>query len=64
MDDTLRMRSGHRLGDLDGRAEGLRERHRPFAQPRGQRFAFEILHDEEIDPVLVAHLMHRTDTRM
>ena len=58
MDDTLRVRCGKRLGDLDGRAQRVRERHRAFAQPRRQRFAFEVLHDEEVDPILVAHLMH------
>ena len=64
MDDALRMRGGERLGDLDRRAQRLRERHRPSAQPRRQRFAVEILHDEEVDPVLVAHLMEGTDARM
>ena len=64
MNDPLRMRSGERLGDLDGRAQGLRERHRPFAQPRRQRFTFEILHDEEVEPVLVTHLVDRTDAWM
>ena len=31
--------------------------HRPLAQSRRQRFTFEILHDEEVEPVLVTHLV-------
>ncbi len=64
MDDALRMRGGECLGDLDGCAQGLCERYRPFAQPRRQRLAVEILHDEEVDPVVVPHLVQRADARM
>ena len=64
MDDTLRVRSDERLGDFPCRAQGLREWHQPLAQSRRECLAFEILHDQEIDPLMVAHLVQRTDARM
>ncbi len=64
MDDALRMRGGERLADLDGRTHSFRERKRPSVQPSRQRFAVEILHDEEVDPVVMAHFVEGTDARM
>ncbi len=64
MDDALRMGGGESLADLDRRAHRLREGQRPSAQPSRQRLAVEILHDEEVDPVVMAHLMEGTDARM
>ena len=64
MDDALRMRGGERLADLDRRAHRLREGQRPLAQPRRQCLAVEILHDEEVDPLVMAHLVEGADARM
>jgi hypothetical protein len=64
MDDALRVGSGERLADLDRRAHRFFHGQGPAAQPSRQRLADEKLHDEEIDPLVMAHLMEGTDARM
>ena len=49
---------------LDRRLERLVERQRPFLQPMGQRFAFEVLHDEERRAVLLADIKQRANVRV
>ena len=64
MDDALPVRFVQRIRDLDGPRERLVERHRPFRQPRGERLAVDQLHDEEVDPLVVADVVDRADVRM
>jgi hypothetical protein len=33
-------------------------------EPRGERLPFQVLHDEEIDPVLAADVVERADVRV
>ena len=40
------------------------ERQRPLRQPLGQRLALQVLHHQEVDPVLVAHVVDRADMRV
>ncbi len=39
----------------------LIERQRPLGQPLGEALALEVLHDQEADAVLLAHVEERTD---
>ena len=36
----------------------------PRRDPRGQRLAFQVLHHQEVDAVLVADVVQRADVRM
>ena len=47
--------------DLNRRMECLVERKRAFRQPLFERLAFQVLHHQELDPVLVAYIEHRAD---
>ena len=49
MGDALAMSLVQRIRHLDGIPEHLVERQRPLGQPLGQRLAFEMLHDQEVD---------------
>ena len=64
MDDAVPMRVIQRVGDLDGIAQDLFGRQRPAQQARRKRFAFEILHDEKAEAVLLANVEQGTDVRM
>ena len=44
--------------------EQLIQRQRPLVQPLGQRLPVEILHDQEVDPVLVPDVIEGADVRM
>ena len=48
MDDPFLVRGFERLGDLARDRERLLDRHRPRAQPLGERLALDQLHDEEV----------------
>ena len=58
------MRLVERVGDLDRDRQRLGERYRALLQPRRQRLAFEILHHQEIGPVLTPDVVQRTNMRM
>ena len=52
------------LGYLNRDRERPIERQRASCEPLGQRLALEILHDQEVNPVLAADVMERADVRM
>jgi hypothetical protein len=64
MRDALQMRLLERVGDLDPDLERLLERQRSALDSRGERLAFEILHDEEVGVALAADVVQRADVRM
>ena len=47
MQDPGAVRLGRGPGDLDRVAQRLAERQRPARQPRRQRLAVEVLHDDD-----------------
>jgi hypothetical protein len=58
---ALRVRGGQAVGDLDAQRERFLEGHRSPREPRVERLALEVLHDEEDEPVLLAHVEERAD---
>ena len=64
MDDPLPVRLVQRIRDLDGDLERLIQRQRALLQPLGQRVALQILHDQEVDPVLLADVMQSANVRV
>ena len=59
MDDAVPVRLVEGAGDLDGGPQGVGKRQRALREPRGQRFALEVLHDEELDFVTTRPLGRR-----
>ena len=53
-----------RLCDLPGYRDRLVNGDRTFLDPLRQRLALDVLHDEEIDAVLLAHVIKGADVRM
>ncbi len=53
MDDARAMRVVERVAISIAIVSASIERQRPFGQALGERLAFEILHDEEVDAVLL-----------
>ena len=64
MRDPLAMGFVERVGNFDGIAQDLIKRQRPLRQLLCKRLAFQILHDEIIGSVLMAHIVKNTDVRM
>ncbi len=64
MDHAVAMRPVERIGDLGAVADDLVRRQRPARQAAGQRLAFEVLHDEEGDAVLLADVVEHADVRV
>ena len=64
MHDPLPVRHCQRLRDGDTDFQNFIRRHRPLAQPVGQRFAFEELHDEEVGAVLRSNIVKMADVGM
>ncbi len=62
--DPMPMRLVQRVGDLDAVAQRLLERERPLHEPVRERLAFEVLHDQVLDAVLIADVVERADVRM
>ena len=61
VDDSLPVRLVERVGDLTAVAQRLLEGQRPLHQPVRERLALQIFHDEELDAVLVAHVVEGAD---
>ena len=61
MRDALTVSFIQGVGNLDRRLQRLVERQRAPAQPPRQRLALQMLHHQEVDPVLAPHIMERTD---
>ena len=64
MDHAAAVRLVERVGDVDGTAHRLVDAHGPTPEPVLERFAFEALHHEEVDAVLVADVVQRADVRV
>src|SRR5207249_1112850 len=62
--DPLPMRLVQGVRDLDPEPEGLFRRQRALEQPVGQRFSLQVLHDQELGPVLVAYVVERADKEL
>ena len=61
MDDPLPVGAVEGLRDLDPVAEGLRERKGALPQALVEALALQVLHDQEVDPVLPADVVEDTD---
>ena len=64
MDDAGAVRSRERVGNLNPDLQRLVERQRTLLQPLFERLALQVLHDQEVDPVLAADVVHGADVRM
>ena len=64
MDDPQPVGGGERIGEIDGVAQGLVEAEGPAREPIGERLPFAVLHHQEVDAVLVSHVVERADVRM
>jgi len=64
MDDARAMRRGEGIGDLNRHVEGLLERQRASLEPLLERFALQVLHHEEVDPILLPDVVKNADVRM
>ena len=64
MHDARGVRGRQRLADLPGVPDGPVDRQPALRQPLGQRLAFEVLHHQEIDAVVVADVEQRADVGM
>ena len=64
MDDSCAVRRGKRVSNLGPNLKRLVERERALREPLLERFALQVLHDQEVEPVLVAHIEHGADMRM
>jgi hypothetical protein len=58
------MRARQALGNLHRARQGLGEDHRPLRQPGRERDALELLHDQEQQSVLLAHVEDGADVRV
>ena len=64
MDDPLAMRLVERVGDLGGDRQRLVERERPVLEPRGQRLALEMRHDQVVGAIDAADVVDAADVGM
>ena len=64
MHETVRVRVRQRLGDLPRDLDGVADRQRPARHASRERLAFEILHDEVVEIVLVTDVIDPADVRM
>ncbi len=58
------MGRGQGAGDLNAVLQGLLEGQRALGETRGEGFAFQALHDQEVDAVLMSDVVEDTDVRM
>jgi hypothetical protein len=64
VDDAAAVRGRQRRGDLGPVAQHLVGRQRASLKPRRKRLPFEVLHDQEVDAILVADVEQRADMGM
>jgi hypothetical protein len=64
VNDTRSVRRVEGGGYLNSDRECLFERYCPLFEPRCERLALEILHDEELEPVLLTDIEQWADVRM
>ncbi len=61
---ALTVRLVQRVSYLDGVSQYLIQRQRAFVQSLGQCFPFQVLHDQEVDSILLADVVQDTDVGM
>ncbi len=59
--DAMAMGLGQRVGDVDGVAQGLREGKRARREPLREALALQVLHDQEVDAILLANVIEGAD---
>jgi hypothetical protein len=64
MDDPMAMGLVERIRDLDGVAQCAIERQRTLLESGRERLALQVLHDEELDAVLVPNIVKYADVGM
>ena len=64
VDDPLPVRLVQRIRDLNSNLQCLIQRQRALLQPVGQRLALQVLHDQEVDPVLAADVVEGANVRV
>ena len=64
MDDPVSMRRGKRIRAFSRAGQGLIERQWTSCEPRRKRLAFQILHHQEVDAVLMTDVVQRADVRV
>ena len=64
MDDALLVRDGERVGDLDADSSASSSGSGPLLEPRRERLADEVLHDEVVESPLRADVVEDADVRM
>ena len=64
MDDPFAVCAFQRAGDLRGEPQRVLDVQGSARDPVSQRFTLEVLHDEELDAVLLADVVKRADVRM
>ena len=64
MEHALAVRLGEGLGHVDAKLQNLVERQRPSGEPGSQCLVLQVLHDVEVDAVLVADVKEGADVGM
>ena len=64
MNHPLTVRMGKRVGNLDRVANDLIERQRTAPNPLGQRVTLKVLHDDEVNAILIADVVNSTNVRV
>src|SRR5262245_24822419 len=64
MDDSVTMRGGQSVRNLDTVFDSLIDGQGPLFEPPGKRLAFQILRHQEVDTILIPDIMQRTDVWM
>ncbi len=64
MHDALTVRAVQGAGHGNRNRQGFADANRTAGNPGGERFALEVLHDEEIDAAFVTDVVQRADVRI
>ena len=64
MNDPSPVRLVQPVRDLNPILQGLLELQRSFLEPFGQRVALDVLHHDEVDTVLLTHIVEGADVRV
>ena len=63
MDDAVSVRFVEGVGDLEADFDHLAHRQRPLRRARGQQFAVDVLHDDEVGAAVLADVVGDRDVR-
>ena len=64
MDDAGAMCDCERVSDLSSNVERLVQRQGALLQPLFERLPFQVLHDKEVDVVVLSNVEHRANVRV